>query len=457
MQVYPQIEKLKDGRYTFKNQDGTLWSDIYGENGIFDEVGTFNENYACVKTNDGWTFVGTNGKLMDLRFKQVKNFSEGFACVRMQDGWTFIDNSGKIIKFKFNNSYILQQDYLRVKKDNNYPRKREVYVDYKFKMVDSFKDGFARVQLKDGWTFVDYKGNVMNFRFENVSNFHKGLAQVILFAGKVRYLDKFQNSWERSDYNIFKKIYDEPLYLFEVNETKTNDIKFFKTALSILKQKFADMKNEEMDNEKIKALKKDIDIKLKQKFKNIMLQIKQERNVSDFTRLKVDDGWTYIDKQGNLIGRKFESVGPFKCGFSYVKCEDGYTYIDKQGNLMPIRFASANDFSKGLAKVRLLSGETKYLDKYQNLWDMIDYNEFEKIYLDPEYLFKIDDIKIYDVKFFKTALSVIKQKYKDLKNQKVSSEQIEEQMERLNSKIKKEFSHMIACIKQNSQNDDFHQ
>ena len=46
---YPCPIELSDGQYTFKNQDGTLWSDVYGEKGIFRAAEVFSEGFAAVE------------------------------------------------------------------------------------------------------------------------------------------------------------------------------------------------------------------------------------------------------------------------------------------------------------------------------------------------------------------------------------------------------------------------
>ncbi len=231
-----QPVKLKNGKWTFKNPNGTLWSDIYGEKGVFKDASDFREGLAIVYLKDGThTYVDTNCNLFKNSFCFQDNFYNGVARVQLKDGsWTFVDKNDKLMK-------------------------------QRFKDIFDFYCGFARVRLfDDSWTFVDKKANFFKEKFEFASSFYKGLA-VVVFDGERKNIDKYQNLWDDNYATLFRAIYEKPEHIYEIEESLAFDKKFFRTALSVIKQKLEDMR-EEMSEEEVDEYRENLNEEIKCKF-----------------------------------------------------------------------------------------------------------------------------------------------------------------------------------------------
>ena len=89
-------------------------------------------------------------------------FSDGFARVQRKDKWNFIDKQGNYLS------------------------------DEWFNWADNFYDGFARVQRVDGlWNFINKDGKLLsNEWFEWVDNFSDGFARLKRSDGQYNFIDK---------------------------------------------------------------------------------------------------------------------------------------------------------------------------------------------------------------------------------------------------------------------------
>ena len=211
---YLEPVKLKNGKWTFVNSDGILWSDLYGDEAMF--------IFIC-------------------------NFHEGFAAVQLQNGeWTFVDKNEKMWKQKFD-------------------------------FVCDFHEGFACVRVCDGWTFVDKDGNLFKERFASQSVFSNGLAKVITNdeSKKICYLDKYQNLWDEKHAEYFKEIYKNSEYVFQLEQNLLSSKKFLKTALSVIVQRLDDMRKE-MPKEQFEQYKNKLNQNIQDKFSSIIVLIERD-------------------------------------------------------------------------------------------------------------------------------------------------------------------------------------
>ena len=102
-------------------------------NEIFEWVSKFSNGFTCVKLNDKYSFIDTNGKLIgngNLWFDYAYDFSNGFARVELNNKWSFIDKNGKLIG------------------DGN------LWFDF----VEKFSEGFARVKLNNKYYYLRNDG-----------------------------------------------------------------------------------------------------------------------------------------------------------------------------------------------------------------------------------------------------------------------------------------------------------
>ena len=73
--------------------------------------------------------------------------------------------------------------------------------------------------------------------------------------------------------------------------------------------------------------------------------------LSDF-QIGSKNQYYFMDIRGNLVLGPYDNVKPFSCGWASLKLEDGtYTYIDREGNLMGRTSTTRNGFVNGCAVV----------------------------------------------------------------------------------------------------------
>src|SRR6185295_19440553 len=70
-------------------------------------------------------------------------------------------------------------------------------------------------------------------------------------------------------------------------------------------------------------------------------------------RVKLQDGFGFIDKSGNVLLRGYKDTKGFSEGLAAVSDENGrWGYIEKTGSvIIPYQFEHAQNFSDGLARV----------------------------------------------------------------------------------------------------------
>lgn len=96
-----------------------------------------------------FTFVDSQGALMEGRFEAARDFSEGLAPVRVGRKWGYVDKSGRVV------------------------------VGPRFDDAETFSDGLARVRVGELFGYVDAGGKlVIPARFKDADNFSDGLAPV---------------------------------------------------------------------------------------------------------------------------------------------------------------------------------------------------------------------------------------------------------------------------------------
>ena len=120
---------------------------------IYNRVEPFSEGLAAVSDKNGTGFVNRNGEVViPLQFEEAKPFSDGLAVVKKKDGtYAYIDKTGKIV------------------------------IDAsKYRYVDSFSEGMARVWKVEGNTrrcgFIDKTGKeVIPCQYDWVGHFIDGV------------------------------------------------------------------------------------------------------------------------------------------------------------------------------------------------------------------------------------------------------------------------------------------
>src|SRR2546430_14877336 len=81
-------------------------------------------------------------------------------------------------------------------------------------------------------------------------------------------------------------------------------------------------------------------------------------------RVKLDDGFGFIDKAGKVVLKGYKETKGFSEGLAAVADKEGrWGYTDKVGSLViPYQYEDAQNFSDGLARV-LVKNRWGYIDK----------------------------------------------------------------------------------------------
>ena len=76
-----------------------------------------------------------------------------------------------------------------------------------------------------------------------------------------------------------------------------------------------------------------------------------------------DGKYTFRNENGETMPMSFEDVNGFKFDNATVKLEDGWTFIHKDGTLWEDRFVRAESFKEGLGKAYITDSEFVYYDR----------------------------------------------------------------------------------------------
>ena len=100
---------------------------------VFDEADFFGDGIARVRVEDKWGWIDTNGGwVIKPRFKDARNFVEDRAAVKVYgEKWSYIDRDGKRITMST------------------------------FDSARDFSYGFAAVEVKDEWGFINRDGEMV--------------------------------------------------------------------------------------------------------------------------------------------------------------------------------------------------------------------------------------------------------------------------------------------------------
>lgn len=193
-----EINYLKTGgKWGYCNSKGKLVIPIQ-----FDKAETFREGIAAIKLNRKWGFIDTNGKtIINPKYDEVKSFSEGLCAVSINKKWGYINRKGQIIikpeygeASEFKNGIAIVFMGRMAKNDSEETigkyclinNRGERITEPMFEMIWNFKEGFAKVEIKDTADkystkkgFINTKGEiVVPMIYDDAYDFNEGLAAV---------------------------------------------------------------------------------------------------------------------------------------------------------------------------------------------------------------------------------------------------------------------------------------
>lgn len=312
---------ILDRKWGFINKAGEIII-----NPQFDVATDFSEGLARVRTGRKWGFINQKGKLViDLRGCLAENFSEELAVF-----WFDISNTS---------------DYTGGSMRGYIGKAGNVAIPAQFYSASSFSEGFAVVQDKKGYRYIDRLGKtVLEPNVELAYNFSEGMAKVKV-GKKWGYLGK---SGKVIIDAIFDQAYD------------------FSNGLAVVG----------FDNSRAQDPNKPIlygyidktgEIVIKPKFRNA------QSFYEGLTRVNLDGKSMCIDKTGKKVCDLPGFLGDFSEGLAAVHVKFGrrsWGYIDKTGKIViEARFDEADTFEGGLARVKV-NGKWGYIDdRGQYVWN----------------------------------------------------------------------------------------
>lgn len=284
--------------------------------------------YEVFKPNTKWKDMLYNAKQRLANgvspkeiFDYVNDFREGYAKVELKNKSNFINTDGEFLS------------------------------DTWFDNTWDFKDGYTRVCLKGKYNFINTDGKFLSDTwFDGAWDFKCGYARVFL-GGKYNFIN---TDYEFLSDKWFDIVYDfRDDYAIVVLKDKSN---FINTDGEILSDKWFDNVWDFTDGYAI--------VRLNGKYNFIntdceLLSDKWFDNVYDFRDdyavVVLNNKWNFISKNGEfLFDEWFDSAGFFKNGYSKIKLNNKWNFIDVEGKYISDKwFDSAKDFYEGYAEVKL--------------------------------------------------------------------------------------------------------
>jgi hypothetical protein len=223
--IKPQLYQAEDfqsgiAKVMLSDRETTAWIDangkvIIGKNSDFDEVwGDFKEGFARIKKGNLYGFIDNRGRVsIKPQYDWAGDFQEGFAQIGMGKKYGYIDRTGKIaiapqfdgvrdfenglavVQIGDRNGYINKSGKIAIApqllpvmtsygntkapsvqafseglagvRDQKIGRwgymnlQTKIVIKPQFIYISPFKDGLAKVKVKDSWGFVDRSGKII--------------------------------------------------------------------------------------------------------------------------------------------------------------------------------------------------------------------------------------------------------------------------------------------------------
>jgi WG containing repeat len=189
--IKPQLYQAEDfqsgiAKVMLSDRETTAWIDangkvIIGKNSDFDEVwGDFKEGFARIKKGNLYGFIDNRGRVsIKPQYDWAGDFQEGFAQIGVGKKYGYIDRTGKIaiapqllpVMTSYGNtkapSVQAFSEGLAGVRDQKIGRwgymnlQTKIVIKPQFIYISPFKDGLAKVKVKDSWGFVDRSGKII--------------------------------------------------------------------------------------------------------------------------------------------------------------------------------------------------------------------------------------------------------------------------------------------------------
>ncbi|RMG77636.1 MAG: WG repeat-containing protein [Bacteroidetes bacterium] len=366
---YDEIGSFSEGRLAVMRNGAWGFADINGFEVIpcrFREVSNFSEGLAAVKLGSKWGYIDKQGNVeIDFQFFRAGDFKNGLAYARRDsEPFGYIDHSGQwVIEPRFTDAfnfdrgaariterindvkkmglinqsgeYIVRPKYLNISTFNadglaivaygsgqtRYGLMNihgEIITTYHFREIFPFKEGLARVKLKDYYGFINKAGTlVIPAKFDQAGDFSEGLAYAKV-NGKFGYIDP------AGDFVIpprFSKCMD------------------FEDGRAVVFYGYK--KGGLIDREGRFLIQPGI---------NRMVEFSEGRGLVR----KSDSRFYYITEQAQMYDGYYQDAGKFQNGVAVVKENGRWGIINQKGiKIIPPKYDHIEQFEGGFAKVQI--------------------------------------------------------------------------------------------------------
>lgn len=152
----------QEGRFGYIDTHDQLIIDFQ-----FEDAKPFSEDLAAVKLGEKWGFIDMKGELVvQPVFDRVANFQHGFSVVFHKSGEYEMEEDGDVYIEEYGKYGLIDRDGVLVQ-------------DIIFDQIDSFQEGFAKIQLDRKEGFLGPDGQIaIPIEYDQVKVFSEGLAAV---------------------------------------------------------------------------------------------------------------------------------------------------------------------------------------------------------------------------------------------------------------------------------------
>lgn len=190
---YNEVTDFYDGYALAINKNGAFVLDKNGKEtkvitkGVVKSIHHFTEGLAPIQIDLNYGFVNTDGVvIIEPQFLTVGYFSDGLAWARAKNNKLgYIDTTGKWViepKFLATRTFDKKSGRARIKDKDGW-----CYVNHKGEILrikdaevfDDFEDGLCAIRVNDLWGFIDGDGKwVINHKYEAITPFENGFARI---------------------------------------------------------------------------------------------------------------------------------------------------------------------------------------------------------------------------------------------------------------------------------------
>ena len=181
---------IMDGRWFLIDDGGSVIAGLpyRYDMTVRDEVGTFHEGYARVRSGGKTGYTGMNGEVViEATYEDGSScFSDGLVAVRSGEYWGYLNAHGGVaIPFVFQHADDFSHGMAAVEMNGKWgyiDRAGRTVIPFIFDSAKAFSSGYACVEYGGGYGFIDMKGFAVPFKgktgvcgLERIFNFGKSV------------------------------------------------------------------------------------------------------------------------------------------------------------------------------------------------------------------------------------------------------------------------------------------